>query len=52
MSNSNTSTNYTTYFNEIHDQVRQSFRKFVAEHITPNINEWEESGSFPRELYH
>ena len=43
---------FVSYFNETHDQVRESVRKFVAEHITPNINEWEESGSFPRELYH
>ena len=51
MSNSNSLTNYPTYFNETHDQVRQSVRKFVTEHITPHINQWEEAGSFPRELY-
>lgn len=43
---------FTQYFNQTHDLVRQSVRKFVTEHITPNIKEWEEAGSFPRELYH
>ncbi len=42
---------FTTYFNETHEQVRQTVRKFVATHITPNIREWEEAGTFPRELY-
>ena len=42
---------FTSYFNETHEQVRLSVRKFVAEHITPYIREWEESGTFPRELY-
>lgn len=42
---------FTSYFNETHEQVRLSVRKFVAEHITPYVREWEESGTFPRELY-
>lgn len=42
---------FTSYFNETHEHVRQSVRKFVTEHITPNIREWEEAGTFPRELY-
>lgn len=42
---------FTSYFNETHEHVRQSVRQFVTEHITPNIREWEEAGTFPRELY-
>lgn len=42
---------FPEYFNETHNQVRDSIRKFVAEHIGDNINAWEEAGTFPRELY-
>lgn len=42
---------FTTYFNETHEQVRTTIRKFVAEHIAPHVREWEEAGTFPRELY-
>lgn len=42
---------YTEYFNETHEEVRRSLRKIVAEHIAPHINEWEEAGTFPLELY-
>lgn len=39
------------YFSESHEIFRQSVRRFVAEKITPNIEQWEEAGGFPRELY-
>lgn len=42
---------YSEYFNETHNQVRDSVRKMVQEHILPYIDEWEEAGTFPRELY-
>lgn len=42
---------YTTYFNETHDEVRRNVRRLVERHITPNIQEWEEAGTFPRKLY-
>ncbi len=42
---------FIAYFNETHEQVRTTIRKFVAEHIAPHIREWEEAGTFPRELY-
>lgn len=42
---------YSEYFNETHSQVRDSVRKMVQEHILPHIDEWEEAGTFPRELY-
>ncbi len=40
-----------SYFNESHQIARKSINKFVERHITPHINEWEEQGTFPRELY-
>ena len=42
---------HTEYFNATHEEVRRTTRKIVAEHIAPYINEWEEAGTFPRELY-
>ncbi|HLR17138.1 MAG TPA: acyl-CoA dehydrogenase family protein [Alcanivoracaceae bacterium] len=39
------------YFNETHNMVRATARRFVQERILPNIDEWEEAGTFPRELY-
>ncbi|MGH8491487.1 MAG: acyl-CoA dehydrogenase family protein [Moraxellaceae bacterium] len=42
---------YTEYFNDTHEEVRRTVRKIVAEHIAPHINEWEEAGTFPLELY-
>jgi acyl-CoA dehydrogenase len=31
--------------------MRTAVRRFVQKEITPFVNEWEEAGSFPRELY-
>ncbi len=39
------------YFNDTHRMVRESTRKFVEKEILPHIDEWEEAGEFPRELY-
>jgi len=39
------------YFNDIHQQARLSARKFIATHVLPYIDDWEEAGEFPRELY-
>lgn len=41
----------TNYFNETHEQVRLSVRKFISTHVLPHIDDWEEAGEFPRELY-
>lgn len=43
--------NYQIYFSDEHEMVRQAVRKFVAAEITPFVAEWEEAGSFPRQLY-
>ncbi len=48
---SDTSTLYPNYFNDTHEQVRDTIRKFVAGHIDGHMRDWEEAGSFPRELY-
>ncbi len=39
------------YFNESHAIMRQTLRKFVEKEILPHVNDWEEAGEFPRELY-
>ncbi|MCE4055519.1 acyl-CoA dehydrogenase family protein [Pseudomonas sp. Au-Pse12] len=39
------------YFDPSHQLVRDSVRRFVEREILPQIDEWEEAGSFPRELY-
>lgn len=41
----------TQYFNETHEQVRQTVRKFINTHVRPHIDDWEEAGEFPRDLY-
>lgn len=42
---------YQRYFNEEHEMIRQATRRFVEREILPYVDEWEEAGSFPRELY-
>ena len=40
------------YFSKAHDMVRRSVKEFVDKEIKPFIDEWEEAGIFPREIYH
>lgn len=40
-----------SYFSETHSIVRETARRFVVQEITPYVDEWEEAGSFPRDLY-
>ncbi len=42
---------FPSYFNETHEQVRQTTRRFVETEILPHVAEWEEACTFPRELY-
>ena len=42
---------YVDYFNETHGMVRNTMRRFVNEAVKPHIDEWEEAGAFPREIY-
>jgi acyl-CoA dehydrogenase len=42
---------YQQYFGRAHELVRRSAREFVEKEIVPYIDDWEEAGEFPRELY-
>ena len=39
------------FYNESHNAWREELKKFVAKEIAPFVEEWEEAGKFPRELY-
>ena len=39
------------FYNESHHAWREELKKFVAKEIIPFVEEWEEAGEFPRELY-
>jgi acyl-CoA dehydrogenase len=39
------------HFSPEHEQFRASMREFIAREITPHVNEWDEAGTFPRQLY-
>ena len=38
-------------FNDGHHAFRRSVRQFVEREIAPHVNDWDEAGTFPRELY-
>ncbi len=38
-------------FNDDHAMFRQSLKQFVEREVTPNVREWEEEESLPRELF-
>ncbi len=40
-----------SYFDDTHRMVRDTVRRFVQREILPCVNDWEEAGEFPRELY-
>ncbi len=40
-----------TYFEESHNILRESMRRFVQKEIVPFVDEWEDKELFPRELY-
>lgn len=42
---------FQEYFDPNHQLVRDSVRRFVEREILPDIDQWEEAESFPRELY-
>ncbi len=39
------------FYDESHEAVAQSVRRFVAQEIAPNIDRWEATGELPRELH-
>ena len=44
-------TDYQKYFGETHNMVRKTVSEFVKREIRPFVDEWEEQGGFPRDLY-
>ncbi|MBG6503851.1 acyl-CoA dehydrogenase family protein [Pseudomonas aeruginosa] len=42
---------FQQYFDESHQLIRDSVRRFVEREVLPYIDEWEEAEEFPRELY-
>ncbi|MCJ8167889.1 acyl-CoA dehydrogenase family protein [Atopomonas sediminilitoris] len=42
---------FTEYFTAEHQLVRDSVRRFVEREVLPQVADWEEAESFPRELY-
>lgn len=43
--------NNPIYYTAEHCAFADSVRKFVEKEISPFVNEWDEAGTFPRELY-
>ena len=39
------------YFDESHNMLRQTIRKFLEREVLPYVEEWEEKEEFPREVY-
>ena len=39
------------YFTKAHDMVRRSVKAFIDKEVKPFIDQWEEAGSFPKEIY-
>jgi acyl-CoA dehydrogenase len=39
------------YYSPEHLALRETVRRFVAKEIAPFVNDWDEAGGFPRELY-
>ena len=39
------------YYTDQHYAFADSVKKFVEKEIMPHVNEWDEAGTFPRELY-
>jgi len=42
---------YQEYFGREHNMLRKALREFVKKEIAPHVEEWDEAGEFPRELY-
>jgi len=51
MDNPGDSRFYQKYFSKQHDMLRKAVREFVRKEIAPFVDDWEEQGGFPRELY-
>src|SRR5262245_64761896 len=40
-----------TIFNQQHDLFRQTVRAFVQKEVEPHVEEWEQAGRIPREIW-
>jgi alkylation response protein AidB-like acyl-CoA dehydrogenase len=38
-------------YTEAHEALRESVRRFVAKELAPHVDEWEEAGSFPDDVF-
>ena len=45
------SRNASPYYNEHHVKFRNQMREFVDKEIIPNVDEWEQAGEIPKEVY-
>ena len=43
--------NNNDYFGETQTLIRNNVERFIAKEVKPFINDWEEAGTFPREIY-
>ena len=34
-------------FTHDHEQIRDTLKRYIDEHINPHVDEWEEAGIFP-----
>ena len=42
---------YDRYFTDEHELIRRTARQWVENEVAPFVDEWEEAGEFPRDLY-
>jgi acyl-CoA dehydrogenase len=42
---------FTDYFDQTHELTRKTVRRFLELEVRPHLDDWEEAGEFPRELY-
>jgi acyl-CoA dehydrogenase len=47
----NQQADYQKYFGKTHEMVRRSVKEFINKEVLPFIEDWEEEGEFPREIY-
>ena len=46
-----TASGYQEYFTKEHNMVRRAVKEFIDKEVKPFIDDWEEAGEFPREIY-
>jgi len=42
---------HSPFYDSGHEAFRDQVRRFVRTEIEPHVDEWDEAGTFPRELY-